>query len=105
MKILIISQYFPPEMGAPQARLYELAMIVQNKGHQVTVLTAMPNYPTGKVFAGYRWRIRHKEEMHGMRIVRTAIYPSKSSRFIPRLLSYLSFCLSSVLLGFWGLGR
>jgi len=72
----------------------------------VTVLTAMPNYPTGKVFSGYRWQLRRKEDLDGgIRVVRTAIYPSKSSRSIPRLFSYLPFALTSVLLGACGLGQ
>lgn len=105
MRFLILTQYFPPEMGAPQARLYELAKRLGDKGHDITVLTAMPNYPTGKVFDGYHWRLRKVEDMDGIRVVRTWIWPSKSSRTLPRLLSYLSFVFSSIVLGIWGLGR
>jgi colanic acid biosynthesis glycosyl transferase WcaI len=105
MRLLIFTQYYPPEMGAPQARLNELARRLRDKGHTITVLTAMPNYPTGKVFDGYRWTLRRTETIDGIRVVRTCIWPSKSSRTLPRLLSYLSFVLSSVLLGIWGLGR
>ncbi|MEI7837581.1 MAG: glycosyltransferase WbuB, partial [Planctomycetota bacterium] len=101
MRLLIFTQYYPPEMGAPQARLFELATRLRRKGHQVTVLTAMPNYPTGKVFNGYRWRLRQSEVIDGIRIVRTCIWPSKSSRTLPRLLSYMSFVFSSLLLGVW----
>ena len=92
-------------MGAPQARLYELATRLRDKGHTISVLTAMPNYPTGRVFEGYRRRLRTEEHMDGIRVVRTWIYPSKSSRTLPRLLSYMSFVVSSVALGIWGLGR
>jgi colanic acid biosynthesis glycosyl transferase WcaI len=105
MRLLIITQYFPPEMGAPQARLYELATRLRDKGHAVTILTAMPNYPTGRVFPGYRRKLRTEELMDGLRVVRTWIWPSKSSRTLPRLLSYLSFVVSSMALGVWGLGR
>ena len=105
MKLLILTQYFPPEMGAPQARLYELAKRLHDRGHQISVLTAMPNYPTGKVFDGYRHKIYLQEDMDGIRVIRTWIYPSKSSRTLPRLLSYLSFVFSSVFLGIWGLGK
>jgi len=92
-------------MGAPQARLYELATRLQDKGHKITVLTAMPNYPTGKIFDGYRRKLYSCEDMNGIRVIRTCIYPSKSSKTLPRLLSYMSFVLSSVALGAWGLGR
>lgn len=105
MRLLIFTQYYPPEMGAPQARLYELARRLRDKGHEITVLTAVPNYPTGKVFDGYRWKLRKTETMDGIRVIRTCIWPSKSSRTLPRLLSYMSFVFSSVLLGIWGLGR
>lgn len=92
-------------MGAPQARLYELAKRLKGKGHDVTVLTAMPNYPTGRIFDGYRGKVRKKETLDGMKVVRTCLYPSKSSRTLPRLLSYLSFGISSALLGPWSLGK
>lgn len=105
MRLLIITQYFPPEIGAPQARLYELAMRLQDMGHTITVLTAMPNYPTGRIFEGYRTRIRTEERMDGLRVIRTCLYPSKSARVVPRLASYMSFVASSLLLGSWGLGE
>jgi len=105
VKLLILTQYFPPEMGAPQARLFELATRLRDKGHTVTVLTALPNYPTGRIFDDYRRKIHVKENFDGIDVIRTWIYPSKSSRTLPRLLSYMSFVLSSVLLGIWGLGR
>ncbi len=92
-------------MGAPQARLWELAVRLRDKGHQVSVLTAMPNYPTGKVFKDYRWRLRKTEDMEGIRVTRTCIIPSNSSKTLPRLLSYMTFVFSSVMLGIWGLGK
>lgn len=103
--MLIVTQYFPPEMGAPQARLYELAKRLKGIGHEITIITGMPNYPTGKIFDGYKYKLRKIESMDGIRIVRTCLYPSKSSKTIPRLLSYMSFGLSSLLLGSWGIGR
>ena len=105
MRLLIITQYFPPEMGAPQARLYELAKRLRSMGHKITVLTALPNYPTGRIFAEYRYRLRVTEVMDGIKVVRTCLYPSKSGKTLPRLLSYLSFGLTSLLFGIWGLGR
>ncbi len=105
MKILILSQYFPPEMGAPQTRLYELAQRIKQAGHQVLVLTAMPNYPTGKVFDGYRRKLRMTEDMEGLKVVRTWIVPSKSASLAKRTVAFLSFMLTSVLLGVWGIGK
>jgi glycosyltransferase involved in cell wall biosynthesis len=105
MRLLILTQYFPPEMDGTGTRLYELAKRLKDKGHEVTVLTAMPNYPTGRIFKGYRFKIRKTESMDGFKVVRTCVFPSKSRYALPRLLSYLSFVMSSVLLGFWGLGK
>jgi glycosyltransferase involved in cell wall biosynthesis len=105
VRIAILTQYFPPEMGAPQARLYELAIRLQSRGHRITIVTAMPNYPTGKISDEYRRKIFCTERMNGMKIIRTAIYPSKSSNKLVRLASYASFVLSSLLLGTWAVGR
>ncbi len=52
MKILYVSQYFPPEMGAPAARVAELSRYWAQDGHEVTVLTGFPNHPTGDRAAG-----------------------------------------------------
>jgi glycosyltransferase involved in cell wall biosynthesis len=74
-------------------------------GHEITVLTALPNYPTGRIFDGYRRKVRVTEDMKGIRVIRTCLYPSKSSKTLPRLLSYLSFGMTSVLFGVWGIGK
>src|SRR5471032_794737 len=75
MRFGILTQYYPPEIGAPQVRISELAACITRRGHEVTVLTAMPNYPAGRIHDGYAglWR---REKMAGASIVRTAIYPS-----------------------------
>ena len=98
MRFAILSQYYPPEMGAPQARLSELAARFVDRGHEVWVLTAMPNYPRGRIDPGYRGLLR-REERGGVRVVRTAIYPTKSVRMVRRMTSYLSFVASSAILG------
>lgn len=105
MRLLIISQYFPPEMGASQTRLFELSSRLKELGFDITILTAMPNYPTGKIFDTYRWKVRMAEQINGMKVVRTCVFPSKSKSFFPRLVSYFSFALSSLVLGIWGLGK
>ncbi len=105
MKITVLTQNFAPEMGAKATRLFELTTRLAARGHAVTVITAMPNYPTGRVFEGYRRRLRIDEEIAGVRVVRTWLHPSESTRPFPRLLSYLSFMSSSMVLGWKGLGR
>ena len=98
MKILLHTQYYPPEIGAPQTRLHELAVRLVQHGFDVTVLTAMPNYPLGKVYAGYGGLFR-EEMIGGVRVMRAAIYPSQSASFLPRLFSYFSFVFSSLFVG------
>jgi len=98
MRITILTQYYPPEMGAPQARLSELARNLVSSGHTVTVLTSMPNYPTGRLFQGYRGLYR-RENVDGVSVIRAFIYPSNSLGVAPRLLNYFSFVLSSILIG------
>lgn len=104
MKFGVLTQYYPPETGAPQRRLSRLAQRMASRGHQVHVLTAMPNYPSGKVFPGYGglWR---SERIGGVEVLRSAIYPSQSVSLIPRLASYFSFVASSALVGTVGLPR
>jgi glycosyltransferase involved in cell wall biosynthesis len=75
-----------------------------SSGHEVSVLTAMPNYPSGKIHAGYGGLYR-RESLDGIGVLRTAIYPSQSISFIPRLASYFSFVLSSAIVGTFLLKR
>lgn len=92
-------------MGAKATRLFELTKSMAGKGHRVQVITAMPNYPTGRILKGYRRKLRVVEKMGCVRVIRTWIYPSKSHRALPRVLSSLSFLFSSLLFGVWRLGR
>ena len=98
-KILFITQYFPPEIGAPQNRLFELASRLKNKGAQISVLTAMPNYPEMIVKNGYKNKFYFFEEMEGIKIYRSYIFVKKTKSIIFRLLNYFSFVFSSFLTG------
>ncbi len=69
MRITILTPYFPPEMGAPPARLYEIAVRLKNYGHEMTVVTAFSNRPHGKIYEGYRGKFRMIEDMDGIRII------------------------------------
>lgn len=95
MKILFISHYFPPEMGAPAARVYELSSAWTRLGHQVTVVTGPPNHPTGILYNGYRNRSFQKEEFGDVDVIRTYVYLAPNKGFGRRILNYLSFMLSS----------
>jgi glycosyltransferase involved in cell wall biosynthesis len=93
-RLCILTQYFPPEMGAPQARLSELGSRLVAAGWDVEVLTALPNYPTGKVFDGYDPLHPVVETLAGMRVVRVPLFAAKTG-FAKRLASYFSFVASA----------
>ncbi|MFA5542013.1 MAG: glycosyltransferase family 4 protein [Bacteroidales bacterium] len=105
MKLLILTQYFPPEVGAPQNRLYELALRLRSKGIDISVLTAMPNYPQMVVHKEYKGKCYCKEDMNGLKIHRSWIYVSNSKSIIPRLLNYFSFVFSSLWFGLFKLKK
>ncbi|MES2515818.1 MAG: glycosyltransferase family 4 protein [Bacteroidota bacterium] len=99
MKLLILTQYFPPEVGAPQNRLFELAVRLKKLGIEVSVLTAMPNYPQMKIYEGYEGKSYVYEEIEGIPVHRTSIYLPKSKSIVQRLLNYFSFVYSSARVG------
>jgi glycosyltransferase involved in cell wall biosynthesis len=97
LRFLLLTQYFPPEVGAPQVRLLAMAKELQRRGHQVDVVTALPNYPRGQVFEGYRGRWMVREEVDGLPVTRKWIYAATGANVARRLLSYFSFTFSA----FW----
>jgi len=99
MNILYLSQYFPPEMGAPAARVYELSREWVRLGHRVTVLTGFPNHPTGVVPAEYRGRWFQRDSVDGIRVLRLPIYVAANKGVARRSISYISFSMSASLLG------
>jgi glycosyltransferase involved in cell wall biosynthesis len=99
MRILLVTHYFAPEIGAPSVRLSEFASVWAKAGDDVTVLTGMPNHPTGVIQPSYRGRSRIVEHVDGFRIVRTWLYASPNKGFLKRTLGHLSFMVTSVLLG------
>src|SRR5688572_2329296 len=105
MRLGILTQYYPPEVGAPQTRLSELAESLAGRGHDVTVLTALPSYPRGRIFAEYRGAVRREEKRGGVKVLRTLVYPTQSASFAPRMANYLSFAASSVVQAGHRLGR
>lgn len=105
MKIVILTQYFPPEVGAPQNRLFELAVRLQRKGAEITILTAMPNYPQMVIQEGYKGKFYCKEEIDKISIHRAWIFVSKSKSILIRLLNYFSFVFSSFWIGLFKLKK
>ncbi|WP_166382123.1 glycosyltransferase family 4 protein [Polaribacter sp. 11A2H] len=92
--IVIISNYYPPEMGAAANRIKNLAEGLKDKGNKVTVICPLPNYPKGKIFEKYKNKFSVNESIDGIKIKRFWIFPSKSEKAIVRLFSMLSFAWS-----------
>jgi glycosyltransferase involved in cell wall biosynthesis len=96
MRILVLSQHFPPE---PVVRLRDLTERLVAHGHKVSVLTTFPSYPLGKVYDGYSMSLRAHHQELGARITRVAAMPYRGLAASKRMLSYGSFAATALLLG------
>lgn len=99
LRILLITHFYPPEMGAAAARLQGLAHWLVKWDHKVTVLTGFPNYPSGKISSNYRYKLQANEWFDGVNIVRTWVFATSHHSSIKRLLNYISFVVSSIITG------
>src|SRR3954471_4146856 len=99
-RLVIVTQYFPPEMGAPQSRWLETANGLRLLGWDVKVVTAMPNYPTGRILDGYRGKFSVTEQIAGLTVWRYWLYASNSRKALPRILSMLSFSFTALFSAF-----
>src|SRR5262245_23450001 len=99
MRIWILTQYYPPEFGAVAVRLSRFARMLVADGHTVTVLTSVPNYPTGIVPPSYRKRLFVSETLDGVHIQRVWVYASSSKGIRARLLNQISFMAVAALRG------
>ena len=105
MRILYVSQYFPPEVNAPAQRVSDFAKAWTDAGHEVVVLTGFPNHPTGKVYDGYRLRALQRERIGGVEVVRTYLYPAPNKGKLRRCLNYSSFMVSAATVGALAVGK
>jgi len=96
LRVMFLTHYFPPEVGAPQTRLFELAQRCAAAGLDVTVVTGFPNYPTGVIPVDYRGKWSMEEKLDGVRVLRTSVYATPNRGFVRRILNHLSFALSSL---------
>lgn len=104
MRIAILTQYYPPEIGAPQARLSDLARRLAAAGHEIHVVTATPSYPLGRRYPGYGTLIRTTEE-DGVHVTRVWALPLRGNNAFLRLATYLSFCITGLGAGIASLPR
>lgn len=105
MRILLLTQFYPPETGAAQNRLADLVRRLAQSSHIVTVLTSLPSYPAGQIFEGYRGHLLMEGKVAGVRILRVWSYATKKKGFIFRMASYLSFAGLALLVGIWRGGQ
>lgn len=96
MRVLTLSQWYIPE---PDIKIHLLAKGLVERGHQVTTITGVPNYPQGRIYPGYHQRPWQWEEMDGVRVLRLPLYPDHSYSAVRRSLTYLSFATSASVLG------
>ena len=98
MRFLLLSQYYPPEVGAAQLRLSAVVRELTRAGHEVEVVTALPNYPSGRLAPADRGRFSRREVIDGIRVRRFWLYPATGAG-LRRIVSYLSFMLTGTVGG------
>ena len=101
MRVLVVSQYFSPEVF----RINEVVQSLVAKGAVVDVLTGKPNYPEGKIFAGYSAWVCKIERVQGAAVYRVPIFPRGERGALRLALNYLSFVMTGLMLGPWLLRR
>ena len=95
MRILYLTQWFDPEPNVVKGIAFVRAL--EAAGHEVTVVTGFPNYPSGKLYPGYRLRLMQEDNMAGVRVMRLPLYPSHDSSSVRRSVNFLSFFVSVLL--------
>ena len=97
MHILFLTDNFPPEVNAPASRTFEHCREWVKVGHQVTVITCVPNFPKGKVFTGYKNKLWQSENWEGIRVIRVWSYITANEGFIKRTLDYMSYMVTATI--------
>lgn len=98
MKMVVICHYFPPEIGAPSARMYEMARHWVDLGNEVHVVTCFPNHPTGIIPDEYKGMKYKHEMMNGIHVHRNYVYATPNKGFVKKTLGHISFMISSVVI-------
>lgn len=99
MRILFLTENYPPETNAAATRVSERAAYWIRDGHQVTVITCAPNFPGGRLFDGWRNSWRQVSDMGGVRVVRVKTYIAPNEGFARRILDFVSFMVMAVAVG------
>ena len=99
MRILILTQFYWPEIRTAPLNLAALAEDLQNRGNDVTVITGFPNHPFGHIYEGYRIKLWQWDNVRGVKVLRLPLFPDHSLSLIQRAVNYSSFALSATLMG------
>ena len=99
MRILIISQYFPPEVGATQTRVHYFAKALSRNGHGVTVICEVPNHPAGIIQKEYRKKVFARSQEGGFEVIRLWVFTNPRKTFLNRVLFYFSFLVHGIWAG------
>ena len=99
MRVLYLSQYFPPEVGATQTRAYEMARHLVTAGHKVTMLTEVPNHPSGIIPPEYAGRLYERGDLDGIDVIRVWVKTSPNKTFATRMMFYTSYMGNAALAG------
>jgi len=97
MHLVFITDNFPPEVNAPASRTFEHCREWVRAGHEVTIITCVPNFPRGRVYEGYKNRLYQTEKMEGIDVIRVWSYITANEGFVKRILDYVSFMVSAVI--------
>ncbi|MFP8875299.1 MAG: glycosyltransferase family 4 protein, partial [Myxococcota bacterium] len=95
LDILVVSQFFSPEMGAPAARFHDFGRLLVERGHRVRIITGFPNSPSGIVADGYRRRLAQREWIDGIEVLRGWLYASPRLTRLTKSLGFGTFALSA----------
>ena len=94
MRILFLTDNFPPEVNAPASRTFEHCRAWVRAGHEVTVVTGFPNFPQGRIYDGYRNRLFQREQIEGINVLRVWTYIAANKGTIRRTLDFLSYMVT-----------
>ena len=97
MKIVFFTDHFVPEISAPAAHIFDRCKIWVQQGHDVTVITNVPNYPLGEPYEGYKNRLRYWEVLDGIKVLRVGTYMAENKGAFKRTIDYVSYAVSSFL--------
>ncbi|MBB6458903.1 glycosyltransferase family 4 protein [Flammeovirga kamogawensis] len=101
MKLLFLTDNFPPEVNAPATRTFEHCKEWVKKGTDVTVITCFPNFPQGKVYTGYKNKLFQKEIIDGIKVIRVWSYISANDGFLKRIIDYNSYAIMAFFASFF----